>query len=402
MIELKTKICYLIFGMSLFSAAIFTIPLGGYQLSVFRFLIFAFFLFELIDINRKKEMMNQYDSLMLFWLSYAFISYGWISDTTSWSKAVFFLTVAFLVTRWFHLYFNTYEKIINACKFFALGILLHNFIGWYEMATQDYHWISEKYLMQITYLNTPVPISVFYNPNDFATILSFGFFVLLVVQKETKNKFIKSLWILTAVSSLTLIVLTHSRANLIGILLGLTFIAMIRFGLSYKKIVITLLVLIALFVSLLLTDFGNHLLDFIDLYLSFDMENGSEQQRSVLLKNAFCVFFNSYGLGTGAGNLSFRMLTDGCYSIKAGNVHNWWFEILVTYGVVIFIWYVCNYISLLKVFFLQARRSFLSLNLCAFLICFIIGCISSSSCLTSEPLWCAFALIYASSRVKLS
>ena len=206
MIELKTKICYLIFGMSLFSAAIFTIPLGGYQLSVFRFLIFAFFLFELIDINRKKEMMNQYDSLMLFWLSYAFISYGWISDTTSWSKAVFFLTVAFLVTRWLHLYFNTYEKIINACKFFALGILLHNFIGWYEMATQDYHWISEKYLMQITYLNTPVPISVFYNPNDFATILSFGFFVLLVVQKETKNKFIKSLWILTAVSSLTLIV----------------------------------------------------------------------------------------------------------------------------------------------------------------------------------------------------
>lgn len=398
----KTIICYIFFAMSLFSAAIFTIPVGGFQLSIFRFLIFVLLCLELIDVKRERVVMNRYDLLMLFWLAYAFVSFGWTSNTGGWGKSVFFLSVAFLATRWFHIFFNSQEKIINACKFFSCGILLHNFIGWYEIATRDYHWVSEKYLIQLTYSKMSIPVSVFYNPNDFATILTFGFFALLISRKNSGYRITKLLWTLTAISSFVLIVLTQSRANLIGILIGISFMIMVRLGLSYKNIISAICLFIGLYFAFLFTDLGSQVSNFIDMYLSFDMENGSEYQRSILLKNAFCVFFNSYGLGTGAGNLSYRMLTDGCCLINAGNVHNWWIEILVTYGIVIFIWYVLNYITILKNFFVNAKNSYISLCICAFLICFIVGCVSSSSCLSSEPLWCAFALIYASSCVKLS
>ena len=402
MIETKTKICYVFFAMSLFSAAIFTIPLGGFQLSIFRFLIFVLFLLELVDLRREKEVMNRYDLLMFFWLMYAIVSFGWVSDMGNWGKSVFFLSVAFLSTRWFHLFFNTTQKIVNACKAFSCGILFHNFIGWYEIATRNYHWVSEKYLIQLTYSQTPVPVSVFYNPNDFATVLSFGIFALFVAHRYSNHRSVKILWALTLISSFILLVLTQSRANLIGVLLGISFMVMVKFGLSYKKIVISLFLLMSFAFALLFTDFGTYVSNFIDIYLNFDMENGSEQQRSILLKNAFCVFVNSYGLGTGAGNLSFRMLTDGCFSIEAGSVHNWWVEILVTYGIVIFLWYVLNYIMILKKFFLKAKESYLASNMFAFLICFVIGCISSSSCLSNEPLWCAFALVYACASIDLN
>ena len=64
------------------------------------------------------------------------------------------------------------------------------------------------------------PTAVFFNQNDFATFLSISFFLYVACMRQMKNGYIKAFGLLGAILALYLILLTESRASLLGILAG--------------------------------------------------------------------------------------------------------------------------------------------------------------------------------------
>ena len=89
------------------------------------------------------------------------------------------------------------------------------------------------------------------------------------------------------------------------------------------------------------------------------------------------------------------------YVGKVFNIHNWWIEILVGYGVVIFIGYISIYFIKVKTLFdayLKSKESFIrnsSLGLFGFMMAFVISSVSSSSNINTEWMWLFWAVLIA-------
>jgi teichuronic acid biosynthesis protein TuaE len=110
----------------------------------------------------------------------------------------------------------------------------------------------------------------------------------------------------------------------------------------------------------------------------------------------------SLGFGVGAGNAEYYMAHYAVYDTRGIlNVHNWWVEILVDYGVFIFIGYIILYyklfVSFFKLYFRldngfgRAACETVLLGLAGFLF----ASISSSSIITLRFHWLFFAFALA-------
>lgn len=83
------------------------------------------------------------------------------------------------------------------------------------------------------------------------------------------------------------------------------------------------------------------------------------------------------------------------------NLHNWWLEILVNYGVFVFAAYIVMYFSLVKriwEIWRESRDKFnkmISEALLVSLVSFFFASVSSSSIMTSKTQWFLFAFALA-------
>ena len=201
-------LCCIAFS-SLFSASILTINFAGFQLSIFRLLLPCFFLVAILLNKNRAEGEKIYTRLMFVWLIYALFSIVWISDFSSWTKAIYFIATGLMCAYVFGHFVSSPIILSSVCKAYSFGILVHNIIGWYEIITKDYNWVTEKFYAQILRMNSPIPVSVFYNPNDYATILFFGVFCLLIAIYFSKSRFVKCFYLTIMLSSIVQLVLTQ-------------------------------------------------------------------------------------------------------------------------------------------------------------------------------------------------
>ncbi|MFP3339948.1 O-antigen ligase family protein, partial [Micrococcus sp. SIMBA_131] len=75
-------------------------------------------------------------------------------------------------------------------------------------------------------------------------------------------------------------------------------------------------------------------------------EGGSLDIRANILKNVQYYFAESMGFGVGAGNADYFLKNEPIFPIGVfSNVHNWWGEILVNYGAIVFGGYLAMYLS---------------------------------------------------------
>jgi teichuronic acid biosynthesis protein TuaE len=90
------------------------------------------------------------------------------------------------------------------------------------------------------------------------------------------------------------------------------------------------------------------------------------------------------------------------------NMHNWWMEILVGYGIIVFIMYIIFFckllIHLIKKYKLSRNRIdySVSLGMIFSMTGFIIGSTSSSSNLNSEWLWVFWAIVIAYQGIEIN
>lgn len=404
------KLVYLIIMTSLIGAGAFSINFGFFQLSLFRgliilmsFLMFAELLLKNKKIPFKTGKENEYSiKFMLFWFFYALITLGWVRDYTGWAKAIYFLGLGVLSIIVMYKFLRTKYDVIKALRFFSYMIIFHNIIGWYEILTGNYIFLTNDKINVYSVMN--LPVSMFGNTNDFAVFLMFSIFILYICAINTKTSLSKLIYGFSAASSIVLLLYTGSRGSILGLIIGLMMFFFISIRNKKTRKVLLVLSLIILAIIILNPKIFENLWYSLEAILNFNFQQqgGSDFVRKNLIANGIEFLFSTIGFGTGAGNIEYWMINYGeLYTGGIINMHNWWLEILVGYGIVIFILYCIFYIKLIKdlkkKFIISQDKADLSISLgfISIISGYIVASISSSSNISSEWIWVFWGITIA-------
>jgi teichuronic acid biosynthesis protein TuaE len=406
----KKMIVYFTIMASLITAGFFSIGVGPFKLSVFRMLVIMIFLmmgFDFLIIRLKR--LTYHKSIrfsmifMLFWFFYALLSVIWVKDFNGWLRSVYFIFLGVLLMFIMISYLTKKEDIVLALKFISVMIVAHNILGWFEVFTGRYFFLSSERLAE--YIRKSLPVSMFGNTNDFALFLFFAIFILMICWANAENLKAKVFYAVTLFSSIILLVLTGSRASILGMILGLGVVLVSL--LDRKKL--TFLAKLSLLMLLIFVFFSPNFIKDIQtqvisqLSFNFSRQDSSDYVRMNLIRNGLSFLMQTNGLGTGAGNIEYWMANFALYNTEGiTNIHNWWFEILVGYGVLTFALYSAFYARLVSFFSKKIRSSggvidkSLSIGITAMLIGFLVASVGSSTNISNEWLWVVWSIIIAS------
>lgn len=192
------------------------------------------------------------------------------------------------------------------------------------------------------------------------------------------------------ISDVVLLVLTRSRGLIAA--LGISF-AFILFASGRKKYAMLLVILaLALFSPRVISLVSS-------TFMRTAEEVRSDNTRVYLIQNGLQMTLNSLGFGIGCGQIPYWL--ENYAQLPTGGLralHNWWVEILASFGIGIFIGYIAFYYRLFRDFLRTNKKTSLNhrttlyLVICAIMAGYIIGSISSSSNFINETLWIFWAL----------
>ncbi len=383
---------------------------GMGKISFFRFaLIFAILISILVKSRvRVFNERNKYSVWFMFlWVGYAALSILWARELSSWMKSVFFILIGLVSIIIFENSLWNTKHYITAVKCYFAGVFLQSLIGWYETFTMRYHFISDlpenMYAYERYFLGHKLytPIAMAGNPNDFASILFVGIILGYILICITDDVMKKMVLIMLEVLLFIQIILTDSRAGLAGVLLSAGFLVFMKSRNRGRAVLCFGFVMCCIVIMASVAN-GTVLLDFSNM-------NGSNSVRWNLIKNGLYFLSKTFGFGVGAGQINSWMKSDAKYYVSFySDMHNWWMEILVAFGIVIFVLYMVFYLGLFfdtykKYKIAKAGKKTgdsrfhenFSLGICAIMVGYVICGISASSNINSEYMWIMWAICIA-------
>lgn len=396
--------CLLVF-VSILGSNVLSYGTGSFQITPFRIMLLLGLVFTIgknrgrIYIAAQSEKYSYYTHIL--WITIAALSILWSIDLGRWIQNMYFLVCGLLCVIIITENINSKEDILILLKVFNWGIILQAFIGVYEIVTKNYMFkefsVSEYYTFVVS--DERLPLAMMSNPNDFGTLMFFGFFISLFCYFQTKKK----LYVILCGIEGILLFFSSSRANILALFVGCAaLLFMIYRGkakrwLYYLVCVVCVMIFLALYGEQL-----SHILSF-----NFNIRAGnSDSVRIGLLLNGINFLLRSFGVGVGAGQASAWLESNAVYFHGGAiDMHNWWIEILVNYGVIFFIIYLIYYINLMlgckkcgKTYDKESRKAYLSLL--AALIGFVIAAVSSSSNMIKEYLWVLWAIYVGVQKIS--
>lgn len=343
---------------------------------------------------------------MIFWFVWGLVSFAWVKDLSMWAKAMYFLGTGTFWTVCYSMFFTEEKDFKIVFNTMQGAIIFVGLIGWYEVFTKDYNFIPMTPENIHAFVDAPsrVPIALSGNPNDFALVVLFGIFIGFICFKINSTLLGKAVSLYAIASAGGLLMFTESRANLLGLILGLGLFVLLIFH-DKKRTFLIILLGIAGFAVFATTSYYSLVLEKISSIMQFNFnaaEFNSESVRINLIINGLYFIIKTCWIGTGAGNIEYWMEHDTYVNTNGYvNIHNWWVEILASFGALIFIlylvFYVCLFRNLLKKF-RTTKDPFIknvSLGLLCCMASFLIGSISSSSNMKTEWLFLFWAVIIA-------
>lgn len=405
--------CYLVFFTGFFGVALFPIDIGPFNLFPYRvFLLFLWFMFGLHLLIKGKITFSQsqikwYLAFLCFWLGYAVLSLAWAISKEAAVRNIIFLFMGFSVIFFSTYYFRAKKdlQILYNLWLTVFGILI--LVGFWEHLTGQHLPVSGYYNEMRTYIMFR-PTGVFHNQNDYATFLTLSIPFSFGIVRYGRKKYIRFYGLCSALGAFYLIVVTGSRASIITVLFELTFILLFLLNLRQKmKLVIAVgicIVLLFMFLLVPVQGFFSQIGGELNSIVSqTESRTGSIGVRINLARNGLLFLYSTVGFGVGAGNAEYYMVNFAKY-YTAGilNLHNWWLEILINYGIIVFIGYVIFYVGIIqnlwKIY--RGRQTREEKMICEALLVSLVGfffaSISSSSIMAFKPQWLlfAFALSY--------
>ena len=417
--QLFRKLSYLAVAASLIGADIIALDLKIFQFSLYRIILFCLFLVLVTEFFKKRELKpfssnNRFSIIfMLIWVAYATLSLLWVNDNINWMKAVFFIGVGLLCIMIFMAFFKKMEHVLAAMKVISFMVFFHSVISLIELITDKYWFLRPDYLWK--YLSMNYPVSMFSTANDLAIFLMMTIPVLYICFVNTQKLWEKMFYVITGILSLIVLWATQSRACYLGLLIAI----MVFIALKYRKeiynfyfkklsrtwrIAINVSLVICVAASIVFLFMAGIISQQLHLIFDFNPENiiigESDPIRINLIKNGFIFLKETFGFGVGAGNIEYWMANRGIfYTVGIVNIHNWWLEILVAYGLPIFILYLMFFTRLMKDLYSSFKSAAskleesISIGLFSSMAGFVVASIGPSTNINKEWLWMFWALV---------
>ncbi|WP_097003405.1 O-antigen ligase family protein [Lacrimispora amygdalina] len=407
------RICWLCIFLCSLGISFFSIRLGSIALdnSKFAFLILLISIIiwclssKHAILKIKRDFCGHIQIFMFIWFIYGLINVFFVKEIYEYLANLIALFEGLVATIAFCTFFDKLDDIIVSMKAFLIAGVIHNIIGWQEYITGNYRFVNEDIVY--AFRRTRNPVSSFGNCNDFATFIFFVLFISIILVLISKKKIAKILYFGIAASSVLMIVFSGSRANMLAtfitafiLIVYMVFKSSGRKGLKYL-----LLAILTIFLGIIIGLYNG--LQYI--ILNFFNDPGtvsSNSERIKLILNGIYFLKDSFGLGIGAGSVDYWLQNLARYPVTVHKLHNWFLEILTSYGIFIFVGYMWSYWKLIKRNIYIAckikneKEKWTSLCFGILLIGYVLSSISDGSNFLHIWLWCFWGVAIAKCNIS--
>lgn len=286
--------------------------------------------------------------VFMFWGFYCFLSIFWAPKTNLAIYHFFLMLINFVMFLEITVFSrNALSPYNNIATSWLIAFFLTSFVAFWELQTGNHlsnakdDYLGREDAMSDLAFGTYTAVG-FYNLNTYCLyILQVFPFALYILANKMRVRLIV-LAIYSLFAGLVFILANGSRGSLIGLAI-MFFIFTVRMIKGNSRTFGIALVLV-ISVIYLFVEYGDSLLSVIIYRMQYSglFEDNS---RIVLAEKSMELFLNSYGLGTGVGSMVPAMAKQGnFYGIFY--THNLFIEILMQFGVVIFLFF-CYFIYFL-------------------------------------------------------
>ena len=405
--------------LALLSSAIIGVAISFSDFYLFHLILSILTIIWIYQFKENKYRLNldifsdNHAKALLVVLSWYLLSLLWAPSLVLGLKYMFYLICGIIITFSFIYFSKNIEDLNTIFKVLSFFITIEIIIALAESFTSFRMPISSYSSFAMLFGKDPINFSEFgdifiyskispptgfhWNTNDLAIcmIISLPFFLC-------SNK--SSIKIVGTLSVTTIIIMTASRAAFLGLVL----IYSLYLILIKKRVGALSLAWITLFIFFLgmqqlresenprINEVANSI-EALTLYLSGNIDvGGSIQWRRELVDNGINAFYNSYGLGLGAGGTVANQEIIGPVAGRFTSMHNFWVELLVEGG--IFVATIISFwlISIIYKLFIISRTitnqnlRYYSQSLFLSVIAFIPAAIAASSTIYFFPMWIMF------------
>lgn len=382
--EIILLILFMLF--STFGSSVLSIPFFGFQLTIFRITLILLLLILLINKKGNIKIIKKdlkFDFLPYF-LLYSLITLIWVKDVMLWVKYEIYILIAFLILIIVDNFVNDKKTIGKLLFVFNISILFQSILGVYEFFSGKYLFLDDS-LVEL-YKIQKLPVGMMGNANNFGILMCTGIIISYYLICNEKNMFLKFIYILNFIFQVIVIFICKSRASIITLIFIL--IVYIMFY-QKNKLLKSCFFIVGIVI----------LLNF-PVFFQFLIDTESDNVRFNLLQNGIYFMFKFYGFGVGSGQISYWL--EHHYIISTSNtteLHNWFFEILSNFGIIMFLIYIVSYFSITRSLYSLLRKDsnrenkIFSQTFMLLMFSFLIFGISVSNMIAIEWYWILWAII---------
>jgi teichuronic acid biosynthesis protein TuaE len=348
---------------SILGSAVLSVPYRGFHIIPFRILlpVYLYLLLLYLFISRGQTVIRfhikRYLAFLGFWLLWAVVSVTWSVSTVDALRHIFFLFGGVAVIFFTVLLFNLEDDIRRLFWLWILIAVVVVLIGIFEYGTGIH--LSVSRANDAEFAGQQVITAIFVNPNDYAAFLALMFPFAYLLIKYSRRAFLKALGIFLASGAIFFTAVNFTRAAMVTLLLELLLMAVFLGGRRRAKFIRTVVILLIIAIPLGLAfpflgdpiaSTGRSIVDSFHTGI-LSLRNTADlpiRVRITLIQDVMKSMIDTRFLGVGAGNAGFYItLIPEYYAEEYANPHNWWAEILMNYGLLIFCLYLAFYLGIL-------------------------------------------------------
>ncbi|MDN6409490.1 MAG: hypothetical protein L0J76_05210, partial [Tetragenococcus halophilus] len=196
------KLTYLLVISVFFGTQMFSVPLGFAELSMYRLIVLVLLLGTVLTFVNKDDLSHfnysvsfSYTTVFFFWLFHALLSVLWVENISRWLYGTFFIAFGTISIYFISTYLSTKKDSQMLILIVFVMTLMHQLIGWIELLFNTYFWADLSYIDKYDQFGKGIferiPISIFQNINDYATLILFSIFIALIVLFTSKQLLLK-------------------------------------------------------------------------------------------------------------------------------------------------------------------------------------------------------------------
>ncbi|MBP7232325.1 MAG: O-antigen ligase family protein [Syntrophaceae bacterium] len=341
---------------------------------------------------------------IFLWAVYSLLSIIWAADQIAAIKYNYVILHGFLFLFFIVYYMSdlgSLKRIYWLLLIIYIALLL---VAYWEITTGEHLFLSH-YHSKFTQWKIPIPTTVYFNENDYATFLSLTLPLVIVWIRYMSGFIARFAGFLFLILGIIVLLMTSSRACYLALALSVGFWYLFLIRHNKKTIILSaccFLVIAYILSGRLLDHLLTQVLSLAALVSNKVQDIGGADIRLNLYLNALYFSGLSFPIGVGAGNSEYYFINYQVYPIYSLNsIHNWWLEILVNYGVPVFIGYVFLYFNVIYNLWLIHKRlqeryeKMICESLLMGWVGFSLSSISPSSLAGFPPQWLYLGFILA-------